>query len=49
MGNLENVIKKMDFKYFATGQHIIQPEAFLDLKDVVLLDVEQKKNLKQLN
>jgi len=42
MRNLENVIKGMDFKYFAQGQHIMQPEAFLDLEDVVLLDVRAK-------
>jgi len=42
MRNLENVISKMDFQYFAQGQHIMQPEVFLELKDVVLLDVRAK-------
>lgn len=33
----------MDFQFFATGQHKIEPEVFLQNKDAILLDVRSKE------
>ena len=37
MNELEKVISEMDFQYFGTGQHKIEAEAFLSMKDTILL------------
>ncbi|NHB69409.1 rhodanese-like domain-containing protein [Perlabentimonas gracilis] len=39
MNELENVIEEMDFIFFATAQHKIEPDAFLKSKEAVFLDV----------
>lgn len=39
MIEFEEVIEKMDFNFFATGQHKIDPEVFLNTKDAIFLDV----------
>jgi hypothetical protein len=31
MNDLEKVIERMDFQFFATGQHKVDPESFLHL------------------
>lgn len=48
MNELERMIKKINFSYFATGQHKIDPESFLQKKDAVLLDVRLKEELEIL-
>jgi len=45
MNELERTIETMDFPYFATGQHKIDPESFLQQKDAVLLDVRSKEEM----
>lgn len=48
MNELERTIKSMDFQYFATGQHKIEPETFLQTKDAVLLDVRSKEEMETI-
>ncbi|TKG96857.1 rhodanese-like domain-containing protein [Puteibacter caeruleilacunae] len=43
MNNLDNVIEEMDFQYFGTGQHKIEPEQFLTKENTVFLDVRAKE------
>jgi rhodanese-related sulfurtransferase len=45
MNDLEKTIQSMDFKYFATGQHKIEPEALLKIDNAVLLDVRSKEEM----
>ena len=45
MNDLEKVIERMDFQFFATGQHKVDPEIFLQNKDAVLLDVRSKEEM----
>lgn len=45
MNDLEKVIERMDFQFFATGQHKVDPETFLQNKDAVLLDVRSKEEM----
>jgi len=45
MNELENVIKKMDFQYFGTGQHKIEPDVFFSKENTVLLDVRAKEEM----
>ena len=51
MNEIEQVISKMDFQYFGTGQHKIEPDAFLQKEDVIFLDVRAKEEMEtvQLN
>jgi len=39
MNDFEKAITQMDFRFFGTGQHIIDVESFLHKEDAVLLDV----------
>lgn len=39
MKELERTIQEMDFRFFGTGKHKIEAEAFLASKDAVLLDI----------
>jgi len=43
MNEIEEVISKMDFQYFGTGQHKIEPEKFLSEDNTVFLDVRAKE------
>ena len=43
MNEIEEVISKMDFQYFGTGQHKIEPEKFLSTDNAVFLDVRAKE------
>ena len=43
MNELERTIETMNFHYFATGQHKITPESFLQSQDAVLLDVRSRE------
>jgi rhodanese-related sulfurtransferase len=43
MKELEELIKKMDFHYFGTGQHKMEAEAFLAAENTVFLDVRSKE------
>lgn len=43
MKKFEEVISKMDFDYFGSGQHKIQADSFLALDDAVLLDVRSEE------
>ncbi|HPE87277.1 MAG: rhodanese-like domain-containing protein [Bacteroidales bacterium] len=45
MNELEKVIEKMDFQFFATGQHKVDPETLLQNKEAVLLDVRSKEEI----
>jgi len=45
MNELERTIQNMDFEYFATGQHKIEPETFLKTENAVLLDVRSKEEM----
>lgn len=45
MNELERTIQTMDFEYFATGQHKVEPEAFLKTENAVLLDVRSKEEM----
>jgi rhodanese-related sulfurtransferase len=45
MNDLEKTIQSMDFKYFATGQHKVEPETFLQTENAVLLDVRSKEEM----
>jgi rhodanese-related sulfurtransferase len=45
MNDLDAVIAKMDFEYFGTGQHKIDPAAFFDCDNAVLLDVRAQEEL----
>ncbi len=51
MNEIEQVISKMDFQYFGTGQHKIEPDAFLQKEDAIFLDVRAKEEMEtvQLN
>ena len=48
MNELENLIKKMDFQYFGTGQHKIEPEAFLAAENTIFLDVRAKEEMETI-
>jgi rhodanese-related sulfurtransferase len=48
MNELERTIENMDFPYFATGQHKIEPESFLKSTDAVLLDVRSKEEMETI-
>jgi|SRR6056297_1889776 len=45
MNDLEKIIESMDFQFFATGQHKVDPETFLKNKDAILLDVRSKEEM----
>lgn len=45
MNDLEKTIQTMNFEYFATGQHKVEPEAFLKTENAVLLDVRSKEEM----
>lgn len=45
MNELEEVISKLDFQYFGTGQHKIDPEAFLAAENSVFLDVRAREEI----
>ncbi|WP_010664143.1 rhodanese-like domain-containing protein [Marinilabilia salmonicolor] len=45
MNELEKTIQTMDFQYFATGQHKVEPEAFLKTEKALLLDVRSKEEM----
>ncbi|MFW6203222.1 MAG: rhodanese-like domain-containing protein [Marinilabilia sp.] len=45
MNELERTIQNMDFEYFATGQHKIEPETFLKSENAVLLDVRSQEEM----
>lgn len=45
MKKLEKVISEMNFQYFGTGQHKMEPEAFLAAENTVFLDVRAKKEI----
>lgn len=46
MNEIEQVISKMDFQYFGTGQHKIEADAFLQKEDAVFLDVRAIEEVK---
>ena len=43
MNELEKVISTLDFQYFGTGQHKIDPEKFLAKENQLFLDVRAKE------
>lgn len=43
MNEIEKTINEMDFQYFGTGQHKMEPEAFLAAENTVLLDVRSRE------
>ncbi len=43
MNDLEQVISKMDFKYFGNGEHKVEVENFLSASNTVFLDVRAKE------
>jgi len=45
MNELEKTIERMDFQFFATGQHKVDPETILQNKDAVLLDVRSREEI----
>ena len=45
MNELEKTISRMDFQYFATGQHKINAETFLEKDNTVLLDVRANEEI----
>ena len=45
MNDLEKVIESMDFQFFATGQHKVEAEIFLQNKDAILLDVRAQEEM----
>lgn len=45
MKELEKVICEMDFKYFGTGQHKIDPEVFFALDNNIFLDIRAKEEV----
>lgn len=45
---MDEVIKSMDFQFFATGQHKIDASSFLSRTDAVLLDVRAKEELETI-
>jgi len=45
MNELEKVIEEMDFNFFATSQHKIDPDVFLKSKEAVFLDVRAQEEL----
>jgi rhodanese-related sulfurtransferase len=48
MNDLEKVIAEMDFRYFGTGQHKMEPEAFLATGNSIFLDVRAKEEIETL-
>lgn len=48
MNDLEKVIAEMDFRYFGTGQHKVEPEAFLATENSIFLDVRAKEEIETL-
>lgn len=48
MNELERTIESMNFQYFATGQHKVEPETLLKAKDAVLLDVRSKEEMETI-
>lgn len=49
MNTLENVIRKMDFEFFGTNQHMISPEEFLKKSDSVFLDVRSNEEIQTVD
>ncbi len=45
MNDFEKIIKSMDFSFFATGQHKIEPEEFLKNKKALFLDVRAQEEM----
>jgi len=45
MNDFEKIINNMDFSFFATGQHKIEPEEFLKNKEAVFLDVRAQEEM----
>jgi rhodanese-related sulfurtransferase len=45
MNELEAVIAQMDFRYFGTSQHKMEPAAFLEKDNAVLLDVRAQEEV----
>lgn len=45
MNEIEKVISKMDFRFFGTGQHLIDVESFLNRDDALLLDVRAEEEM----
>ena len=45
MNDLEKVISQMDFQYFGTGQHKIEPEEFFRKEGAILLDVRAPEEM----
>jgi rhodanese-related sulfurtransferase len=43
MNELEAVIAKMDFQFFGTSQHKMEPSVFFDSDNAVLLDVRAQE------
>jgi len=48
MNDLEKIITKMDFRYFGTGQHKIDPDAFLKEDNTLFLDVRATQEVETL-
>jgi rhodanese-related sulfurtransferase len=48
MNELEAVIAKMDFEYFGTSQHKIEPAAFFDSDNALLLDVRAQEEIETI-
>jgi rhodanese-related sulfurtransferase len=46
MNDFERVIEEMDFNFFATAQHKIEPDVFLKSKEAVFLDVRALEEIK---
>jgi len=48
MNNLEKELKKMDFNFFGTGQHIMQPDVFFTKDNNLFLDVRTPEEIANL-
>lgn len=48
MNELENVISKMDFHFFGTGQHKMEVEAFLSTSNTLFLDVRAMEEVETI-
>ncbi|MCK5823518.1 MAG: rhodanese-like domain-containing protein [Bacteroidales bacterium] len=45
MKELEQLISKMDFQYFGTGQHKVDADVFLAQQNTIFLDVRAKEEV----
>ncbi len=45
MNELEKVISEMDFQYFGTGQHKMEPDVFLTKENALFLDVRAREEV----